>query len=125
MVQTFRIDGRLMGLNEYVNACRSHWSQANRAKAENDEIVFWAIKQAHLKPIVGAFDMSVEWHEELRGTKHRDVDNIRFGVKFILDALQEAGVIGNDGWREVRSITDSFYEAPKGKGQIIVLLENR
>mgnify|MGYP003410152465 CR=1 FL=1 len=35
-------------------------------------------------------------------------DNIAFAKKFILDALQDLGVIGNDGWNEVGNLSDKY-----------------
>ena len=38
----------------------------------------------------------------------RDKDNIAFAKKFILDALQEMGILQNDGWSEILGFSDTF-----------------
>ena len=40
--------------------------------------------------------------------KRRDKDNISFAKKFILDALQEADILRNDGWGEIIGFSDTF-----------------
>ncbi|WP_230197975.1 RusA family crossover junction endodeoxyribonuclease [Megasphaera massiliensis] len=40
--------------------------------------------------------------------KRRDKDNIAFAKKFILDALQEMGILQNDGWSEILGFSDTF-----------------
>ncbi|WP_302419996.1 hypothetical protein [uncultured Megasphaera sp.] len=41
--------------------------------------------------------------------RRRDKDNVAFAKKFILDSLQEVGIIKNDGWDEIISFRDEFY----------------
>lgn len=50
-------------------------------------------------------DIEFVWVEK---NKKRDKDNIAFAKKFILDALQDLGVIGNDGWNEVGNLSDKY-----------------
>lgn len=46
------------------------------------------------------------WYEKDR---RRDLDNISsFGRKVIQDALVKAGVLRNDGWKEIRGFSDRF-----------------
>lgn len=113
MIQEFTIQGRLDGLNEYTAANRSNFRKGSEMKRRNQDLVTWSIKAARLKPHDGAVSVEITWVEGLRpGAKQfrpRDRDNIRFSAKFILDALQEAGIICDDNWDTVVSITDLFY----------------
>ncbi|MEA3324110.1 MAG: hypothetical protein U9Q37_03085 [Euryarchaeota archaeon] len=52
--------------------------------------------------------ISIIWYEKNR---RRDPDNIRAGVKFILDGMVLAGVIKNDGFSNIASIQDQFCVA--------------
>lgn len=59
------------------------------------------------------------WYE---WNTRRDPDNIAGGMKMLNDALQAAGVIPNDGWDEIESITHRFRIA-ESQEQVGVLLE--
>lgn len=58
------------------------------------------------------------WIEKNR---QRDKDNIAFAKKFILDSMQEWGIIPNDGWDQILGFTDEFY-VDKRNPRIEVLL---
>lgn len=101
----FTIDAQLPSLNEYTNACRSHWSKGAEFKSSIESLIGWSIKAAMskgtLKPIVKPCEMHIYWHE---ATRRRDVDNIQSAQKFILDALQHFKIIKNDSRRYVKQI---------------------
>lgn len=115
----FEIDKRLMGLNEYTDANRNNKYYGNKKKQEEQQYIIWSIKSqlGNLKidkPVIGHFT----WIEE---NKRRDLDNICFAKKFILDALVQAGVLKDDNRKIVTNFTDSFEYADKSK--VIVELE--
>lgn len=53
--------------------------------------------------------MALGWVEP---GKRRDPDNIRAGVKFILDALVAEGALPGDGWRHVHGLSDTYEVGP-------------
>lgn len=115
----FEIDKRLMGLNEYTKLNRENRYKANEAKQREQSYIIWCIKEqlgslSINKPVVGHFT----WIEE---NKRRDLDNICFAKKFILDALVDAKVLKDDNRKIVTNFTDSFEYADKSK--VIVELE--
>lgn len=115
----FEIDKRLMGLNEYTKANRSNKYQGNQAKQKEQAYIIWKIREQLgntriEKPVIGHFT----WIEE---NKKRDLDNICFAKKFILDALVQAGVLKDDNRKIVTNFTDRFEYADKSK--VIVELE--
>ena len=115
----FEIDKRLMGLNEYTKLNRTNAYLGNKAKQKEQEYIIWCIKEqlGNLKldkSVIGHFT----WIEE---NKKRDLDNICFAKKFILDALVQAGVLKDDNRKIVTNFTDSFEYADKSK--VIVELE--
>lgn len=120
-VQEFTIPGRLPGLNDYTAACRGRAVAGGRMKHEAQDSVKDAIRAAGLKPMKAPVDVRVTWYERDR---KRDKDNVRFAVKFILDALVAEKVIGNDNWRWVRAIVDE-YRVDKENPRIHVLIEER
>lgn len=119
MKYRFEIDKRLMGLNEYTRLNRENKYKGNQAKKREQAYIMWCIKEqlGDLKldkPVIGRFT----WIEE---NKRRDLDNICFAKKFILDALVNAEVLVDDNRKIVTNFTDSFGYS--NKSRVIVELE--
>ena len=94
---------KLPSLNEYVNACRSNPYVGAKMKKDSEDLIGWFIKK--IAPFRNPVEVSFTWVEPNR---RRDVDNIAFGKKFILDALVKNGVLQDDSQRYVRALSDSF-----------------
>lgn len=94
---------KLPSLNNYIDACRRNRYSGARMKREVQDDLFWYINQLpkYKKPIKIHFT----WVE---ANKRRDLDGICFAKKFILDSMQECGVIQNDNQEWVTGFTDSF-----------------
>lgn len=126
MRQEFTIWGTLDGMNEYIDACRSHRMSGARMKRDNQEVVGWAIRAAGLKPMRPPVRVSFTWIEGMRpGRKRfrpRDRDNISSGRKFILDALKEQGIIRDDSFADVE-IGGEKWMLNRNEPRIIVELE--
>ena len=103
--QSFEVEGRLDGLNEYTRACRSNRYAGAKAKESNQVRVVKAIRDAGLNPMGHGIWITFTWIEP---NARRDKDNVAFAKKFILDALVEAGVLVDDGWTWVEGFTDKF-----------------
>lgn len=119
MKYKFEIHKRLMGLNEYTNLNRKNRYLGNQAKQKEQAYIIGCIKEqlgyiSITKPVIGHFT----WIEE---NKKRDLDNICFAKKFILDALVQAGILQDDNRKIVTNFTDRFEYADKSK--VIVELE--
>ena len=98
----FTINGRLIGLNEYTKVNRTKSYLANKLKKEQEEIVTWSAKACKLEKIrTYPIGLKIHWYEP---NAKRDIDNITFAVKFILDGLVKSGYIENDSQRYVKSI---------------------
>lgn len=107
MKKTLIIEGTLCGLNEYTRACRTHRQVGAKMKKEAEYIITSYIMQ-QLKGIHfdGTVELSFRWYEP---NKKRDLDNVCFAKKFILDALVSNGIIVADGWKGVVGFTDKFF----------------
>ena len=94
---------KLPSLNEYVNACRSNRFQGGKMKKdlENDIGVYIAKLPRFEKPVKIHF----HWVE---GNKRRDLDNVAFAKKFILDSMVKNGKLKDDNRKFVTAFTDTF-----------------
>lgn len=114
------IPGRLMGLNEYIRLCRSNKFSAAAQKTHIENMIILHIRnQFKNKKISGKVHLNFGWYEK---NKKRDLDNIAFAHKFILDALVKSRTIENDGWANIAGFTDSFYidkENPRVEVEIL------
>lgn len=104
----FTIYGRLSGLNEYTRACRSYAVVGNRMKQENEARIIGEIqKQLEDKDrFIGKVFITFKWYEP---NAKRDLDNVCFAKKFILDALVTSGVICADSRKGVSGFVDEFF----------------
>lgn len=111
IINEFLIKHKLPSLNEYTRACRSNAYKGAKLKAESEEVIGWAIKEALLKKSLqkpkGAVIVKFEWHEK---TQKRDADNIAFAKKFILDALVKMGVLPDDSRKYVKGFYDTIID---------------
>lgn len=102
-INKFVIHGRLDGLNEYTKANRASAYVGNALKQRNEKAVKFAIREAKVSRVIKyPINLKITWYEP---NSRRDVDNIFFAVKFILDALVESEIIENDSQKYVKGIT--------------------
>ena len=104
------ISMKLPSLNEYINACRSNRFQGAKMKrdVEDDIMIFLRLVPEFHNPIRIHF----HWIEENR---RRDLDNICFAKKFILDALVKAGKLADDNRKIVTAFIDTFEYGDEAK----------
>ena len=110
-INSFVIKQKLPSLNDYTAACRANKYVGAKFKAEVEEVIGWAIKQAltskSLRKPSGAVLVRFEWHER---TKKRDADNIASAKKFVLDALVKCGVLADDSRKFVKGFYDVIVD---------------
>ncbi len=106
MTKKLVIKGKLDGLNDYTKACRSNRMAGAQMKVRNERIITAYIwQQLRGTKFKGRVALLFHWYEP---NKKRDMDNIAFAKKFILDALVKNSVIQSDGWRGVAGFSDLF-----------------
>ena len=109
----------MIGLNEYTNANRyNKYAGAKKKKEEQEYIKYCILQQLGnikiTKPVIGQFT----WIEE---NKRRDLDNVCFAKKFILDSLVELGILQDDNRKMVCGFVDNFEYSNQSK--VVVELE--
>lgn len=94
---------KLPSLNEYINACRKNkYAGAEMKKRVENGIAYFIQKLPMFK---NPIKIHFHWIE---GNKRRDLDNVAFGKKFILDALVKCGKMKDDNRKCVTGFIDTF-----------------
>jgi len=109
--------GEYTTLNEYTYANRGGWGHA--LKKDETERIAWEAK--HYEPITEKSVFKFTWYRKNRRT---DPDNIAFSKKVILDGLQEAGIIENDGWKHIAGFHD-YFKVDKDNPRVEVEIVSR
>lgn len=105
MIGRMVIPGRMPGLNDYVRAERANRYVASTMKRQQTERAGVLAVEQGMPQFSGTVDITFTWVEQNR---RRDMDNVAFAKKFILDGLVRAGVIHDDTPRYIGSLTDRF-----------------
>lgn len=107
----FIVDAKLPSLNEYINACRRNPFSGATFKKKVEKTIGHSIdtykNQGILIPTEEPIMVSFTWSEK---TQRRDVDNIASAKKYILDAMQNHGVIPNDNRKYVKGFQDEVID---------------
>ena len=115
----FVIYGKLPGLNDYTKANRTVrklkngkiFSLGSVMKKKNQEninkYIVFALSKGELEKVDRyPIGLTIKWYEP---NNLRDIDNITFGTKFILDSMVCMGIIENDSRKYVDSIEHSVF----------------
>lgn len=94
---------KLPSLNDYTKACRTNKYAGAKMKSNTEQHIAFYL---HGLP---KFDKPIKIHFLwIEGNKRRDLDNIAFGKKFVLDAMVHFGYLKDDNRRMVTGFTDDF-----------------
>lgn len=101
---------KLPSANDYIDVCRTNKFKAAQFKrdVENQIALFLKRLPRFEQPIRIRF----HWIEE---NKRRDLDNIAFAKKFILDTLVKLGKLKDDNRKCVTMFTDTFGYSDEAK----------
>ena len=117
METTIEVPGELPGMNKIIADSKSHYKKYSSMKKQYTELVAWCSKG---KGPFKRIDLDITYYCKDR---RRDPDNIvGGGNKFVLDGLVAAGVIKNDGWKEINSITTKC-EVDKNNPRVLITIK--
>lgn len=101
----FTIKSRLIGLNEYVNISRRNRFASAKVKREQQDIVSVFVPRG-TKMFHAPVKIIFNWFEPNR---KRDIDNVSFAKKFILDCLVTMNVLIDDSQKYVVKLEDNVF----------------
>lgn len=123
------IPGTLPNLNDYLKAERqtfrkngSFTTKGNEMKHDTQEYIIWHIRKqlkgVHIDKPVRLQYMIFEPNQK------RDLDNVSaFIHKTVQDSLVLAGVLDNDGWKNIKGFTDDFDVSKENPRIEVVIVE--
>ena len=94
---------KLPSLNDYIRECRTNKYSGAKMKSQLEHDIGLYIYK--LPIFTTPIRINFTWVE---GNKRRDLDNVAFAKKFILDAMVKCGRLKDDNRRFVTGFTDSF-----------------
>lgn len=112
------VPGQLPTLNEIIEEAKTHWAIYRDNKEDFTKVVAIEAYNAKL-PKMKAIKLDITYY---RKNRRHDPDNIAAAKKFILDGLVAAGVLENDGWKQVRGWTEA-WEVDKKNPRTEIILE--
>ena len=111
--------GKFDSLNKLIGATNYNKYVGNGIKQRNTKKVAEQVKDE--EPIPEDAIFSFHWYLSNRKS---DPDNISSATKFVLDGFQEAGIMENDGAKQVRELHHYFYyDAMKDHEYVKVVIE--
>ena len=115
----FTLLGEYCTLNEYSDAERTHYHYgASIKKAETNRAMIELKMQWDGVPIPKSI-FKFTWYRKNRRT---DPDNFCFSVKFLMDAMQQVGIISGAGWKNVTGYIHA-WEVDKENPRVEVEIE--
>ena len=121
----FTIYGQLPSLNDYTKACRSNKYSGSAMKKKVEQDITKCLLIASYKRSlswIGKYPVMVKitWYEP---NMKRDIDNITFGTKFILDSLVKNGVLKDDSRRYVSELNHTVLVDKKNPRIEVEIIE--
>lgn len=102
-MMTLEIPMKLPSLNQYINECRKNRYAGANMKRKIEEELSWYINT--MPQYKNPIKIHFHWIE---GNKKRDLDNVCFAKKFILDCMVKTGKLKDDNRNYVVGFTDTF-----------------
>lgn len=110
MNNIYMIDMKLPSLNEYIRVCRANKYQAAKFKNEIEQAIMLCLAK------MPKYDKPIKIHFHwIEGNERRDLDNIAFAKKFILDAMVKSGKLKDDNRKCVTAFVDTFSYGKQSK----------
>ncbi len=114
-----RVDGTFLSLNEVIRKTKGNWKSYHRlSKQQQNRILVACLQQ---KPGKVTEPVLVEFHWTTASLRV-DPDNTAFSVKFVLDGLQDAGVLPKDTRKWIKAIHHEFPDPDPDHPHVIVRL---
>jgi len=114
------IPDRMPGLNKVLGRANANRYAGGKLKKEWTERVAWECKTQDIGKLNEPVELEFRWFEPNR---KRDPDNFTSaGRKLLLDGLQMAGCLRNDGWKNIAGFSDK-WSVDKDNPRVVVIIK--
>ena len=103
----YTIVGELTDLNQFIKAISANRFIGGKIKKQETERVYIEVLSQGVKK-VSKYPVTIECNWYMKN-RRKDIDNVCFAKKFILDGLVLAKVLQDDSQKYVESLRDNFY----------------
>jgi len=121
------IQGPLPGLNEIINTSKTLVRQAGKKRiykyTEMKKNITTSIARLFLLEGIPKMKSIVIEYTWIEPNAKRDPDNVEAGTKFILDGLVLAGIIENDGRKQIKKSSHQHAISKDNPGVIVKIQE--
>ena len=118
----FAIPGRLPDYNDQADADRAGKIAGARLRKETEYAIKYCIigarNRGNVRKVASPCRIHFVWREM---QQNRDLDNIFFAKKYVLDALQVAGILPNDSQKWVIGFTDTFAKCESKSDECVTI----
>lgn len=123
-MSTFRIDCELPDLNTIISESKKGRGQYQPYAIIKNRYTYIVAMSARksVQRSYDKIDITIHW---ICRNRKKDKDNIMAGTKFILDGLVAAGIIANDGWKQIGNINHRFSVNMHNPGVEVTLEETK
>jgi Holliday junction resolvase RusA-like endonuclease len=111
---------KLPSANDYIKACRTNKYEAAKMKRDAEEMIGFYLLDKKVPRFENPVIIHFLWIEK---NKKRDLDNVAFAKKFVLDALVRFGILKDDNRRCVTAFRDDFAYGKENK--VILTIEEQ
>tara|TARA_R110002051_G_scaffold8689_2_gene35801 strand:- start:5192 stop:5596 length:405 start_codon:yes stop_codon:yes gene_type:complete len=119
-VQTFELPWGFPTLNDLLQMTSQHWRRRSKSKKDWAVVIAARIKAAKIKPTIGAVHVTFRL---VPPNARRDPDNASAVIrKYVLDVLQDVGVIEQDNWGGIIGLDDDYAKPDKNNPHIVITL---
>ena len=116
---TIWFPGAWPDLNSYIDAERANRHAAAEIKRVYTDKAQVIARQECVGAVHTPCEVRCVWH---LSNGRKDPDNVAFAIKFLLDGIVKAGVLPNDGQKQIWRITHEFVR-DGDEGVLVELVE--
>ena len=116
----FTYYGHTPTLNDVLGKTKQHFGKYAKEKKSHTDMACILAKATGIK-LKGRVRLLFVWH---RKDARTDPDNVAFAKKYLLDGMVNAGMLVNDGPKQIAGFQDEFFYGEADKVEVFLIESN-